>query len=63
MPCPNYEGENKCGFHSVYYELAEGHIRNFCTTESFRACPEFSENLGEPSLLERASKSLSKTDD
>jgi len=43
MPCPYYEGAQKCGFHSVHYGLSPETLQNLCQPDGTEhtSCSEF----------------------
>ncbi|MEK6841617.1 MAG: hypothetical protein AABX91_00500 [Nanoarchaeota archaeon] len=43
MPCPHYEGNNKCAFNDSSYVLSVSHVLSYCTTvgSKHQSCKEF----------------------
>lgn len=43
MPCPHYEGNNKCAFHDSSYILEVFHVLDYCvsTSSKHQSCIEF----------------------
>ena len=43
MPCPHYEGNNKCAFHDSSYVLEVSHVLSYCTSvgSKHQSCREF----------------------